>query len=71
MGDRGGGGGGGGGLNAPAMERRDQACLGYLDTTSNHLSHSTAPVDHHPFPPFLKAAGLQTVKVQGDSDRGP
>ena len=60
-----------------------------FDTTSNHLSPSTVPVDHHPppslpqgswpadgqssppppLPPFLKAAGLQTVKVQ--SDHGP
>ena len=40
-----------------------------FDTTSNHLSPSTDPVDHHPLPPFLKAAGLQTVKVQ--CDRGP
>ena len=63
--------GGGVGLNAPAMERRDQACLGYLHTTSNHLSPSTVPVGHHPLPPFLKAAGLQTVKVQSDSDHGP
>ena len=32
----------------------------------------TVPVDHQPLPPFLKAAaGLQTVKVQSDSDCDP
>ena len=32
----------------------------------------TVPVDHQPLPPFLKAAaGLQTVKVQSDSDCSP
>ena len=29
------------------------------------------PVDHQPLPPFLKTAGLQTVRVQSDSDCGP
>ena len=74
----GGGGGGrgeerkrgwGGGLNAPAMERRNQACLGYLDTTSNHLSPSTATVAHHPPPSLSQGSWPQTVKVQ--RDRGP
>ena len=38
-------------------------------TTSTQLSPHTAPVDHHPLPHFFpKAAGLQTVRVQSDSD---
>ena len=42
-------------------------------TTSTPLSpHPPAPVNHRPLPPFpLKAASLQTVRVQSDSDCGP
>ena len=49
----GGGVGGGGGLNARALWKEEiRPVSDIFDTTSNHLSLSTDPVDHHPPPPL-------------------
>ena len=63
--------GGGAVCTCYAMERRGQACL----LSSQPLLPRSLPPQlqsiTNPLPPFPKAAGLQTVRVQSDSGCGP